>query len=97
MILSASSSYFRAMFTGGMSEETKSRVELKTISAATFSNLLSFIYTGNEQKIVIVKNRALQIALDNWINYILLVPRSNIPIREFSTRNPYSSGHVGHI
>lgn len=46
MVLSASSSYFRAMFTGGMAEERKGSVELKTISAGTFSNLLSFIYTG---------------------------------------------------
>lgn len=46
MILSSSSSYFRAMFTGGMAEEKKNRVELKGMSAATFSNLLSFIYTG---------------------------------------------------
>jgi len=34
------------MFTGGMAEKEKSRIELKNMSSSTFSALLSFIYTG---------------------------------------------------
>lgn len=45
VVLAASSSYFKAMFTSEMKEKQQHAVELKGISPATISILLDFIYT----------------------------------------------------
>ncbi|XP_076046546.1 actin-binding protein IPP-like isoform X2 [Oratosquilla oratoria] len=46
-VLSASSAYFQAMFTGGLIEETMSTIELKAVSANILAQLIRFIYTGD--------------------------------------------------
>lgn len=48
-LLSASSPYFQAMFSGGMLEEHKENINLHSISSETFGILLDFIYTGKIQ------------------------------------------------
>jgi actin-binding protein IPP len=46
-VLSASSSYFCAMFSGGLKEATSETVNLQHIAASDIlENLISFIYTG---------------------------------------------------
>jgi len=46
VILCAASSYFKAMFTGSLSERDKQEVEIHDMSAHIFETLLDFIYTG---------------------------------------------------
>ncbi|KAL7648711.1 UNVERIFIED_CONTAM: hypothetical protein RMT77_000618 [Armadillidium vulgare] len=46
-VLSAASSYFQAMFTGGLIEEKQTLVELKSLTPSTLSQMINFIYTGN--------------------------------------------------
>lgn len=48
-LLSASSSYFKAMFAGGLVERGKEVVRLHSITPETFASLLDFIYTGKIQ------------------------------------------------
>ena len=46
LVLAASSPYFSALFSGGMSEVDKEEVQILGVEAAVFEVLLDFIYTG---------------------------------------------------
>ncbi|CAL2032857.1 unnamed protein product [Caenorhabditis brenneri] len=46
IILSASSSYFRAMFTGGLRESTQRVVPIKEVDVEVLSQLIDYMYTG---------------------------------------------------
>lgn len=46
VILAASSAYFEAMFSSGMTESTNSEIKLKGLECSAFDAILDFIYTG---------------------------------------------------
>lgn len=46
LVLAASSSYFAALFAGGMKESSKDVVQILGVDANIFQILLEFIYTG---------------------------------------------------
>uniref|UniRef100_A0A1I7T175 BTB domain-containing protein n=1 Tax=Caenorhabditis tropicalis TaxID=1561998 RepID=A0A1I7T175_9PELO len=46
IILSASSSYFRAMFTGGLRESSQRVVPIKEVDVEVLSQLIDYMYTG---------------------------------------------------
>lgn len=46
LVLAASSPYFSALFSGGMSEADKEEVQILGVEAEVFEILLEFIYTG---------------------------------------------------
>ena len=48
-MLSACSSYFCGMFTGGMREASKGVVDVHGIEPQIFKTLLDFVYTGKKQ------------------------------------------------
>lgn len=47
LVLAASSPYFSALFSGGMSEADKEEVQILGVEAPVFEVLLEFIYTGS--------------------------------------------------
>ncbi|XP_077479883.1 kelch repeat and BTB domain-containing protein 2 [Stigmatopora argus] len=46
MVLAACSSYFRAMFMGGLSESKQTHVHLRNVDAATLQIIITYAYTG---------------------------------------------------
>ena len=53
-VLCASSSYFMAMFSGGLRESSLDKVTIHQVNPGIFQNLLDFIYTGKSLYIVAV-------------------------------------------
>lgn len=47
LILSATSNYFRTMFSSGCTEGTNTRIELPSVTAKEMEIILQFIYMGN--------------------------------------------------
>ncbi|XP_061614284.1 kelch repeat and BTB domain-containing protein 2 [Phyllopteryx taeniolatus] len=47
MVLAACSSYFRAMFMGGLSESKQTHVSLRNVDAATLQIIITYAYTGH--------------------------------------------------
>ncbi|XP_077364667.1 kelch repeat and BTB domain-containing protein 2 [Festucalex cinctus] len=47
MVLAACSSYFRAMFMGGLSESKQTHVHLRNVDPATLQIIISYAYTGH--------------------------------------------------
>ncbi|XP_051910628.1 kelch repeat and BTB domain-containing protein 2 [Hippocampus zosterae] len=47
MVLAACSSYFRAMFMGGLSESKQTHVHLRNVDAATLQIIITYAYTGH--------------------------------------------------
>nr|XP_020458739.1 kelch repeat and BTB domain-containing protein 2 [Monopterus albus]XP_020458749.1 kelch repeat and BTB domain-containing protein 2 [Monopterus albus]XP_020458757.1 kelch repeat and BTB domain-containing protein 2 [Monopterus albus] len=47
MVLATCSSYFRAMFTSGLSESKQTHVQLKNLDPATVQIIITYAYTGN--------------------------------------------------
>ncbi|KAG7455060.1 hypothetical protein MATL_G00252440 [Megalops atlanticus] len=47
MVLAACSSYFRAMFTSGLSESRQSHVQLRTVDPAALQIIITYAYTGH--------------------------------------------------
>lgn len=45
-VLSAASSYFHAMFSGGLAEMDRDKVVIQAVDPAIFEIILNFIYTG---------------------------------------------------
>lgn len=46
VVLSSSSPYFKAMFTGGLKECEMSRVKLQGVSPTSMARIIGFMYTG---------------------------------------------------
>ena len=46
VVLSSSSPYFKAMFTGGLKECEMSRVKLQGVSPTSMTRIIAFMYTG---------------------------------------------------
>ena len=46
LVLAACSSYFCGMFVSGLSEASKSAVDIHGVEPQIFKNLLDFVYTG---------------------------------------------------
>mgnify|MGYP001385085922 CR=1 FL=1 len=46
LLLSASSDYFAAMFTGGMAEQNMDTVEIQGVDGAALRQLIDYCYTG---------------------------------------------------
>lgn len=47
LLLAAASDYFAAMFTGGMVEAGRDRVEIQGLDPAALKMLVDYCYTGN--------------------------------------------------